>query len=406
MSHHLAPQEAARLQPADAHPRVRQLLVDVSDLACADRGTGIQRVAKSILGEWLQNPLPGFRVEPVFLPPGGEGYRYARRLRQRYAPDDGAVTDEAPVVFGPADILLGLDLLSLNPALICDQTRRYFRSLQAQGVNVRFVVYDLLPVQLPEYFPAGGHQELFVEWLRLVSEATGAVCDSRAVAQDLHSWLGRAGWLRPDFVISHFHHGADIENASCSRGLPDNAADILAQLQARPSFLVVGTVEPRKGHRQMLAAFEWLWAQEVDANLVFVGQQGWMMDALVERMHQHPEKDRRLFWLEGISDEYLLKVYRSVTCLVASSEGEGFGLPTVEAVRSGLPIIARDLPVNREICGEFARYFSSDEPGDLGRYLQQWLQDWRDKALPDSSKIRLLTWRESAAELFQACNEQ
>ncbi|GAB2896662.1 hypothetical protein GCM10027046_27660 [Uliginosibacterium flavum] len=394
MSHLLAPQETTR-----------KLLVDVSDLACADRGTGIQRVAKSILGEWLQNPPPGFQVEPVFLASAGDGYRYARGLRRRYAPGDTAVNDEAPVVFGPGDILLSLDLLFLNPELICDQAGRYLRSLQAQGVNVRFVVYDLLPVLMPEYFPVGEHNERFVEWLKLVSETTGAVCISGAVAQDLRSWLGQAGWLRPDFVISHFHIGADIEGIPCSRGVPDNAADTLAHLQARPAFLVVGTIEPRKGQRQMLDAFEWLWAQGGDANLVFVGQQGWMMDDFVERLRQHPEKGRRLFWLEGISDEYLLQVYRSVTCLVASSEGEGFGLPTVEAVRAGLPVIARDLPVNWEVCGEFACYFSSDAPGDLGRFLRQWLQDWQTRALPDSSKIRFLTWRESAVELFRACNE-
>lgn len=382
---------------------LRQLLVDVSDLACADRGTGIQRVVKSILSEWLSNPPLGFRVEPVYLIPGAAGYRYARSLRNRYAPDDAEVTDEDPVVFGPSDILLGLDLLFLNAPLICDQNRRYVQSLRAQGVNVRFVVYDLLPVRSPEYFPAEGLRERFVEWLRIVSEANGAVCVSRAVVEDLKDWLGQAGWLRSDFVISYFHNGADIENTPFSCGLPDSAAHTLAQLSVRPSFLLVGTIEPRKGQRQMLDAFEWLWAQGVDANLVFVGQQGWMVDALVERMRQHPEKGRRFFWLEGISDEYLLKVYRSVSCLMAASEGEGFGLPTVEAVRVGLPIIARDLTINREICGEFARYFSSDAAADFGSFILQWLQDWRDKVVPNSSEIKLLTWRESAAELFRAC---
>lgn len=394
MNHHLASPKPPR-----------QLLVDVSDLACTDRGTGIQRVVKSILGEWLLNPPLDFRVEPVFLLLDGQGYRYARIVRQRYVQGDTAVKDGSLVVFSPGDILVSLDLLFLNPELVCDKTGHYFRSLQAQGVNIRFVVYDLLPVLMPEYFPEGEHHERFGGWLKLVSEATGAVCISRSVAQDLESWLIRTGLLRPDFVISHFHIGADIEGIQCSRGLPDSAANTLAQLQARPSFLVVGTIEPRKGQRQMLDAFEWLWAQGVDASLVFVGQQGWKMDDFFERLCQHPENGIRLFWLQGISDEYLLHVYRSVTCLVVSSEGEGFGLPTVEAVRAGLPIIARDLLVNREICGEFVSYFRSDAPGDLGRFLWQWIQNWQNEVLPDSSKIRFLTWRESAAALFRACNE-
>ena len=405
MSNDHSVQERAIHWPVDASGVVRQLLVDVTDLASADRGTGIQRVTRSILGEWLTHPPHGYRVEPVYLEPEAKGYRYARRLRNQFVEDEVTDTDEDFVVFGSSDIFLGLDLLFLNPALICDHTRRYFRGLKEQGVNVRFVVYDLLPIKFPEYFPAGEHYDLFVDWLKIVSEATGAVCISRSVAHDLKARLGTVGWLRPEFIINHFYIGADIESTACSVGLPESAFSTLAQIKARPSFLVVGTIEPRKGHRQMLDALEWLWAEGVDINLVFVGQTGWMVDALVERMGQHPELGRRFFWLEGISDEYLLSVYRSVTCLVASSEGEGFGLPTIEAARAGLPIVARDLPVNREICSHFARYFSSDTPVELGGFLRQWLQDWRNEIVPDSSKVTLLTWRESAEKLFLACNK-
>ena len=56
-----------------------------------------------------------------------------------------------------------------------------------------------------------------------------------------------------------------------------------------------------------------------------------------------------MLWLEGISDEYLDKVYAASTCLIAASEGEGFGLPLIEAAQHKLPIIARDIPVFREV---------------------------------------------------------
>ena len=84
-----------------------------------------------------------------------------------------------------------------------------------------------------------------------------------------------------------------------------------------------------QGHAQALAAFEALWAQGVDINLVIIGKRGWLVDELVMRLENHPEKGSRLFWLEGISDEYLEKVYSTATCLIAASEGEGFGLPLI-----------------------------------------------------------------------------
>ena len=61
------------------------------------------------------------------------------------------------------------------------------------------------------------------------------------------------------------------------------------------------------------------------------------------------EIGNRLFWLEGISDEYLEKIYDAATCLIAASEGEGFGLPLIKVAQHKLPIIARDIPVFREV---------------------------------------------------------
>ena len=78
---------------------------------------------------------------------------------------------------------------------------------------------------------------------------------------------------------------------------------------------------------------------------------------IVEKLRHHPELGKRLFWLEGISDEYLEKVYATCVCLIAASEDEGFGLPLIEAARHRIPILARDIPVFREVAGDHASYF-------------------------------------------------
>src|SRR5262249_2265090 len=159
--------------------------------------------------------------------------------------------------------------------------------------------------------------------------------------------------LRP-FQIDWFHPGADVENSVPTNGFPGDAGQALEALNARISFLMVGAIEPHRGHAQALAAFERLWGEGQGLNLVIIGKQGRMVERLIDRLRAHSELNRRLFWLDGVSDEYLDKVYAASTCLIAASEGEGFGLPLIEAAQHKLPIIARDIPVFREVAGESA----------------------------------------------------
>jgi glycosyltransferase involved in cell wall biosynthesis len=87
------------------------------------------------------------------------------------------------------------------------------------------------------------------------------------------------------------------------------------------------------------------------------------------------------------------------TALIAASEGEGFGLLLIEAARHGLPIIARDMPVFREVAGEHAFYFSADWPEELADAIQQWLSLYAQGNAPKSEGMRWLTWQQSAKTL-------
>jgi len=174
---------------------------------------------------------------------------------------------------------------------------------------------------------------------------------------------------------------------------------------------MVGTIEPRKGYLQAIDAFSQLWAEGVEANLVIVGKEGWKglpemarrdIPATIERLRSHSELDRRLYFLEGISDEYLEKVYGASTCLIAASYGEGFGLPLVEAAQHELPIIARDIPVFREVAGEHAFYFEGLNANDLAASVREWLALHAEGRHPISAGMSWLSWKDSAAQLRSA----
>lgn len=125
-----------------------------------------------------------------------------------------------------------------------------------------------------------------------------------------------------------------------------------------------------------------------------------MVESLVARMKNHPESGKRFHWLEGISDEYLEQVYNAADCLVAASEGEGFGLPIIEAYRNGLAVLARDIPVFREVAGEGAFFFRGTAPETVAEELKSWLTLFQQGEIPVPEAVQLLTWSESTTCLL------
>lgn len=384
----------------------RTLFLDVSVVARDDFKTGIQRVVRALTLALIDAPPEGFRIEPVYLSEdhGAWHYRYARDYTLGLLNSAQGWIGNERIEAQSGDILLGLDLA--GGYVIQADREGVYRDLQNRGVQVSFVVYDLIPIQFDNIYPPG-FKEGHADWLRVVAKADSAICISQAVANDLAEWVAQHVPERAaELGIRWFHLGADLDTTSPSTGLPDNAVQILQQLSSAPSFLVVGTVEPRKGHDQVLDAFEQLWAEGCDLNLIIVGKEGWMVDALAARFRQHPELGQRLHWLEGISDEYLLKVYAHASCLLAASLGEGFGLPLIEAAQHGLPILARDLPVFREVAGEHAFYFSGITAKSLASPIKEWVELYRAGRQPTSKQMPWMTWRESAELLKLQLNNK
>ncbi len=375
------------------HPR--RLFVDVSAIRKQDDLTGVQRVTRAICKELLNNPQK-IDIELVYTTLDDPEFYKANALINKISGEYREHVGDEWIEFCPGDILLFLDL---HPAVAVSHKEKT-QFLRNKGVFVYHVIYDLLPESKREFF---WHDLCFVfkELLSVISNSDGAICISNAVADELTEWLRTNGpkRLRP-FKIGWFHLGADIKNSVPTFGLPANAPQVLARLTSRHSFLMVGTILLHKGYAQTLAAFEQLWAEGVDVNLVVVGKQGYNVDKLVEKLRNHPERGKRLFWLDGISDEYLEKVYAASTCLIAASEGEGFGLPLIEAAQHKLPIIARDIPVFHEVAGEHAFYFKGKEPDDLTRAVQEWMALHQSGKHPKSDNMPWLTWKQSTQQLL------
>ena len=365
----LANADLARV--ADALDRLRprtsmRWLVDVTHIASNDLGTGIQRVVRSILARWLSTPPAGIRIEPIVFR-GGRYHRahgYAAGLLK--VPVPAGLLEDTVAITGN-ETFVGLDwAMESLPA-----SAELLWTWQRAGVGMHFIIHDLLPITLPDAFHPQT-REAFTAWLRLVTHLSDAMhCVSRNTADELAAWVRTEQWERMP-VISTFPLGVEVPPMTQPAKLEPAVDDALA---ARPSFLMVGTIEPRKGHEQALDAFELLWESNADVALLIVGKRGWMVGELIQRLERHAERGRRLFWFEGCSDAVLDALYRASTALLVPSLGEGFGLPVVEAAQRGKPVIARSLKVFHEIAGDYPSYFEGTSPAVLATYLVRWLAE-------------------------------
>lgn len=392
-------------------PSDRYLYLDITATYKSDLKTGIERVARAILMALISTPPPGFKIAPVYLSnaSGEWQYRHATRftLQLLGVPSDFLNDEIIEPVSG--EIFLGLDMSGdlLPKAALAG----VFDALRNIGVSMYQIVYDLLPLKMPQVFPEEVSPS-YEKWLRTILTWDGALCISKSVADDLVFWrpkllVDRSENGRP-FLIDWFHLGADVSNSLPTVGLPENAETVLKEIKKRPTFLMVGTVEPRKGYAQTLEAFSQIWHDGLDVNLVIVGREGWIdlpscsrrdIPETVATIRAHPELGKRLFWLQGVSDEYLEILYTTSTCLIAASYDEGFGLPLIEASHHNLPIVARDIPVFREVLGDSAYYFSADISDQLSQAVKNWITVYQSGEYAKSRRIVSLSWASSAAML-------
>jgi glycosyltransferase involved in cell wall biosynthesis len=390
--------------PINGAANMRQLLVDVTVLvSLGDYQSGIHRVTRAILAQLLAHPPAACRVEPVFRA-HGQTYRYARRFAANCLHPEDVNVEDAPVAVNRGDVFLGLDW---DPGIGADdQAANWLLHQRQRGMKTFFVVHDLLPLRRPDWFEPE-MEGVFEAWLCAICRAAnGLVCVSRAVADDLSAWCDKN--LRLDarpLEIGYFHHGSDIEASWPSRGLTSEYETILDALRGREVLVMIGTVEPRKGHSQALSAIEHLWGEGQNLSLVVCGKQGWRVESITRRIRSHHELGHRLFWLEEATDEALIRLYSVASAVLMASEGEGFGLPLIEAAQHGLPIIARDLPVFREVAGEHAFYFAGILPTDLADALRTWLKLYRRGEHPKSNLLPLLSWQKSAQRLLEVVLE-
>lgn len=342
---------------------MKPIYIDITNIPELDHYTGISRVVTELIQRLLADRMP-LCLLSYSVPKGAyriiDNDRFllaARGLLDKqacYTEDYLAVSDFAE----------GATFLDINSAWHTLPNRSYLLpQLKNKQIRIFVQIYDLIPIRYPQYM-AGQTLLRFMEYLTAhLTYADAVLVNTHAVEQDVRQLFSELAL--PEKPIHIIPLGADFtapENQQKGNDAAD--AELLQRLSGRRYLLTVGTVEPRKNHKVLIDAYEKRLA-DMGYDLVIVGRVGWEMEGLVSRIKSNRHFGNGLYLLSGINDATLDALYARAHMVVFASYTEGYGLPTIESLIKGVPVLCSDIPVMREVGGDFAAYFDPDDPDAL-----------------------------------------
>jgi glycosyltransferase involved in cell wall biosynthesis len=217
----------------------------------------------------------------------------------------------------------------------------YFRWLkQRPDVKGVFFIHDLLPLEHPEYFRKAEYQRHSRRLANLAEFGAAAIVTTEAVKEALKRHLAPLG--RADMPIL----AAPIPAAPIFLERAPPPGD----LTGAPYFVACGTIEPRKNHLLLLHVWRELARRDGASapKLVLIGARGWENENVVDLLERCRAIGDHVIEASGLSTPSLKALLGGARALLMPSFAEGFGLPVVEALATGTPVIASDIPAFRE----------------------------------------------------------
>jgi len=268
--------------------------------------------------------------------------------------------------------------------------------LRKNGVRIAVLIYDAIPITHPNLNDQLLVQRFSTEFRKLLPNSDLILTISQDAASGIHKTGSND--LAADTPVKPIRLGFELD----LRGADNFVRPCLKSFFATdiPVFISVGTISPRKNYSFLLDAFETLWKTIPDTRLAIIGKYGWQADEIRSRLVNYRERYPNLAWFDDLNDTELEFAYCNARALVFPSLAEGFGLPIVEALSCGCPVLASDIEVFREIGGNYCTYFSLDDPSELIKLVQQMANSGFITGVTTLSEFTWPTWQDCASEVM------
>jgi glycosyltransferase involved in cell wall biosynthesis len=298
-------------------------------------------------------------------------------------------------------------LSPIRKRLVADQARRigaevYFApnylGIYGKSFKTVITVHDMAFHIFPEFAQPNMRVALEARLGEQVDQAHGIVADSESTRQDMIRILGvapervRVVPLARSEAFRPICDQALLESVRRKYGLPERY------------LLFVGTLEPRKNLSRLFAAVESLAAEPgFQHKLVLVGARGWRSEQILEELKRLEGKGLAIH-LGYLPDEDLAAIYNLADLFVFPSLYEGFGIPPLEAMSCGVPVVCTRVSSLPEVCGEAAAYVSPDSTEELRETIRDLLknrtklEELRQRGFIQAARF---SWEKTAASLLE-----
>jgi glycosyltransferase involved in cell wall biosynthesis len=246
-----------------------------------------------------------------------------------------------------------------------------------------YFVHDLIPLSHPEYCRPGEAVKHRARMANVLASGAGVIGNSHATIKELSEFASAIGAAMPPAVAAHIS-GQPIAETRQRPEMPT------------PYFVTVGTIEGRKNHFMLLQ----MWRRLVSElgrhapTLIIIGQRGWQAGPALKLLDHPSHFQGRVIELGKCDDAELASWLAGARALLMPSFVEGFGLPIIEALQLGTPVIASDLPVYRELAGEIPAYLDPLNDSKWERMVRIFMVDSaeRKRQLEQAREFRAPSW--------------
>lgn len=319
--------------------------------------TGIQRLIREAHVGLVDRLSPmGRQIVPLHT---RDSPRQTASVRHNYLASDPVIHERQR---SPDDVDAFL-FLDVNPQA---DFAAVHHSLRRRKRPVIVLIHDVIPIKHPDMFFPDEVLRFRLYLQQVLNLADHVIVTSDVVGNDLQS----LGW-RFRAVIHVIRLGSIFRPRRPQTPETD-----------RMSILYVSTVEPRKGHRQLLDAFDLLRREATDIDLTLIGRAGWASGDLFDAILHHPDQGGRLRWIETADDTVLQTVADRCNIGVFPSHDEGFGLFLEEGLTLGLTMVVSDIPVFRERVYDNVYFTDVSAEGIASALTQAHANGWQEPTHP------------------------
>lgn len=382
----------------------QRLLIDVSHQVYSRQRGGIPRVVEGMSHAFLDLDQSDFCFLFVMILNGKlyTAFRFTERILDL---EIGTLGVDQPVEIMPGDSILMLDCTMDKYGQFIPS----FDQIAMKGGTVNTVINDILVMDHPEWFPddfAAAYQKALP---LVVKNSDRLFCVSQTTANAVKSWVDKNQIPTKEALkYTCFTQGADTVPFFTDEAVRPELRLFLenCRTDGYKVFLLLSTIEPRKGQDFALDAFERMWQEGSQGALIFMGRRGWKADALYKRIAAHPEGGKRFLFIESANDSELELAFSQTVALISPSLDEGFGLPLIEAALHDVPSIVSDISVYHEVAGNGAMYFKLHDIDSFCSAIRE-VSLWSESERKAHAKqVHIGTWEQGAWDILYALSQK